>query len=753
MNITPEKRNELIDYIRVWYPDWQDFRHPRFQSEEIEYKRTAAEKAQELLAEPVLRELLEKQDYEEIRQRLKKVGQLANLLYVATPSTGDLRLLSHEGLDLAAFARQVTDLLYGPDASEDRLQRFLDYCVSAGLSEYWTFPTYYLYLCHPENDIFVKPDATHTFCRLIDPEFPWSSKPTRSAYAAIKETARAVIQSFSGLGARDMIDAHSVIWTCGSVVKERLITQAKCNEFSTFFSEFLAEYAASPAGREYAAKPERVRATAQANYQDIVRRRQAGEDVTDLVLLRLLPYVENERSRASGVWLHYAATINGDVRLWYEGSKWAKPEEWPSIADHILSFISRCIDHPEQLDDVCQEFGRSRFAKGFQTGTLTPILNALDPVHFALVNNKTRAVLNYLAGKNFQQSIVDYAATNRAYYSVVAELQPTLEQGRNIGLGNADLFDMFCHWLVTIKDFSFASTNYWKIAPGEGAWQWPECQEGGFIAIGWDKLGDLSGISKSEFLRQVEKFAHEDAEYNKHACEQVWKFAKQIKEGDRIVANQGTKKVLGIGRVTGTYYFVPDVKYGHRLPVEWYDAEPRRVDEAGWHRTLVALDAARFDAIVREAVLIGTPPTEPPSMTPFVENNGEAAPSPAIDMLSTGPEPYSIAQVAEESGFPELELERWVRAIERKKQAVLYGPPGTGKTFMAELLAKHLIGGGDGFSEVVQFHPAFAYEDFVQGIRPQPNTAGGLEYPVMAGRFVDFSASTVQDREMRADHR
>ncbi|MCT7966186.1 AAA family ATPase [Laspinema sp. D1] len=83
-------------------------------------------------------------------------------------------------------------------------------------------------------------------------------------------------------------------------------------------------------------------------------------------------------------------------------------------------------------------------------------------------------------------------------------------------------------------------------------------------------------------------------------------------------------------------------------------------------------------------------------------------------------------------------LKKWIRAINRKKQAILQGPPGTGKTYLAKQLGKHLIGGGDGFMELVQFHPAYCYEDFIQGIRPQANEHGQLDYPVVLGRFLEF---------------
>jgi 5-methylcytosine-specific restriction protein B len=102
------------------------------------------------------------------------------------------------------------------------------------------------------------------------------------------------------------------------------------------------------------------------------------------------------------------------------------------------------------------------------------------------------------------------------------------------------------------------------------------------------------------------------------------------------------------------------------------------------------------------------------------------------------PQPqYPLETCSTETGIPVEQLRRWIRALERKGQAILYGPPGTGKTFVAEHLARHLIGGRDGFAELVQFHPAYAYEDFVLGIRPE-TTDGHLSFTPQAGRFVAF---------------
>ena len=98
---------------------------------------------------------------------------------------------------------------------------------------------------------------------------------------------------------------------------------------------------------------------------------------------------------------------------------------------------------------------------------------------------------------------------------------------------------------------------------------------------------------------------------------------------------------------------------------------------------------------------------------------------------------YNLEEISEITGFQTSEINRWIRTINRKQQVIIQGPPGTGKTFLAQKLAQYLIGGGDGFSDIIQFHPAYTYEDFIQGIRPQSQD-GKLTYPIVPGRFLEF---------------
>ena len=63
-------------------------------------------------------------------------------------------------------------------------------------------------------------------------------------------------------------------------------------------------------------------------------------------------------------------------------------------------------------------------------------------------------------------------------------------------------------------------------------------------------------------------------------------------------------------------------------------------------------------------------------------------------------------------------LEEIDTLLKDKRQVIFQGPPGTGKTYVAQKLAACLAGSKKRVT-IVQFHPSYAYEDFVQGFRPK----------------------------------
>ena len=126
--------------------------------------------------------------------------------------------------------------------------------------------------------------------------------------------------------------------------------------------------------------------------------------------------------------------------------------------------------------------------------------------------------------------------------------------------------------------------RYWKIAPGRNGIGWPEWRDKGIASIGWPELGDISGITKAEFDKlagDCEK-AHEG--YNKKGMSQVWAL-RNIKPGDRIVANAGQSKIVGIGTVIEGYRFSPGwhyvegEDYPHQVAVKWDSVFPRKIPQ------------------------------------------------------------------------------------------------------------------------------------------------------------------------------
>jgi len=78
-------------------------------------------------------------------------------------------------------------------------------------------------------------------------------------------------------------------------------------------------------------------------------------------------------------------------------------------------------------------------------------------------------------------------------------------------------------------------------------------------------------------------------------------------------------------------------------------------------------------------------------------------------------------------------LDELVDLLNLRRQVILYGPPGTGKTYLALKTAEAIAQPEN--VRMVQFHPAYSYEDFFEGYRPRRGEGGAVGFELKAGPF------------------
>jgi MoxR-like ATPase len=122
----------------------------------------------------------------------------------------------------------------------------------------------------------------------------------------------------------------------------------------------------------------------------------------------------------------------------------------------------------------------------------------------------------------------------------------------------------------------------------------------------------------------------------------------------------------------------------------------------------------------------------------------EAASSPAPSAeVSAEYVTDSLVALADELLIDHAALVEIRDLLKSKRQLIAYGPPGTGKTFVALKLAVALAGDKSRV-RLVQFHPSYAYEDFVEGYRPK-NLNGTPGFELTPGPMKTLAERAIED--------
>lgn len=210
-----------------------------------------------------------------------------------------------------------------------------------------------------------------------------------------------------------------------------------------------------------------------------------------------------------------------------------------------------------------------------------------------------------------------------------------------------------------------------KIAPGNSAEFWDACRDGGYICVGWDKVGDLKEFESKEEFRKAFGDAYPDYSPSKASAKanEVWTLM-DLQPGDIVVANQGTDRIVGIGEVIDPAYSWRPDRPGpwafHTVSVNWEDRPAWDIDPIKkWAMTTVSdVSTEEYKRILQGAT-------------------GRGAPTPSHS-AAIPPDPL-LAEIAS--------------TIDRKGQLILYGPPGTGKTYTARRFSVWWLSSRSGIPE------------------------------------------------------
>lgn len=264
----------------------------------------------------------------------------------------------------------------------------------------------------------------------------------------------------------------------------------------------------------------------------------------------------------------------------------------------------------------------------------------------------------------------------------------------------------------------------------------PEWLAEGFCSLPAAKLRELPlGATYEQVKEAVEEdYAHASYHDRSEKSYEFHAFLTRMREGDLVLTTAtGGRAYLGV--VAGEPQFVASrdnasnlrrpVRW-HREPFDWVDDLPDGIEtKLQTQATVVDLT----DFVDELAALIGAG-GEP--------ETAEARPR---ELVLPDPTPELAEKLLVDLDW----LAEIVDLLRDRPQLVFYGPPGTGKTYLAQAIADHLTGGRPENTVLVQFHPAYSYEDFFEGYRPVATGDGRVALELRPGPFRRLVDRAAQD--------
>jgi MoxR-like ATPase len=257
--------------------------------------------------------------------------------------------------------------------------------------------------------------------------------------------------------------------------------------------------------------------------------------------------------------------------------------------------------------------------------------------------------------------------------------------------------------------------TYWRIGTTSGSTgksYWEEMRDGYYCAVGWTGTRDLSEVlelstnnERKKRLREIVAQAYPDdnAATVTKAANQLFEFVFTMSNGDLVLVSEGAK-VLGIGQITGNYFYNATKDFAHCRSVKWltleiwqqpdqnpgFEGKLTTVYEMKRPLNLIEAERRIFDKAA------GTVPVVDSSIPiPGVEI--DEVTKPIVDVfldsqLVSIPEVRLKQQIAKlrRSILVEEKLVRRIYYALLNGNVILAGPTGTGKTELARLIPEIL---------------------------------------------------------------